>query len=335
MSNLYAASTAALTLALHSAHPGDVIRLAPKTYSALAVNGVTFTDGAVTITSADPKRPAVLTNFAVMDSQGLIFKDLDFAAAPDSPPSGAFKVQRSQNITFDHDVFHGPDGEIANAPTVGLYLFISTKVSVIDSEFRNLVNGLNLGAVTDALIDHNSFHDLRSDGIDGNESGPVKIIGNHFTGFYPKEFFDPSGKWLGGDHPDAIQFWTSNTKTPSHDLEIRDNVIVHGPDPKAGSVQGIFLTDQTNGPMAYRNVTVTHNLVIGPMGNGITVMSGHNVTVTDNDIYPLPGHKTWFRFSSLDGQTLKNNTVHEPVTDNGDAALAERAKHPNPGRLDR
>jgi hypothetical protein len=335
MSNLYAASTAALTLALHSAHPGDVIRLAPETYSNLAVNGVTVAGGAVTVVSADPKRPAVLTNFNILDSQGLTFKDLDFSAAHDSRRDGAFRVERSQDITFDHDVFHGPDGSVVDAPAIGLNLRNSSHVAVLDSEFRDFVLALAVSSVTDALVEHSSFHDIRSDGIDGTASGPVKIIGNHFSDFYPKESYDASGKWLGGDHPDAIQFWTALTPAASHDIEIRDNVIERGSGPQAAAIQGIFLTDQTKGALAYRNVTITHNLVIGPQGNGITLMGGHNVTVTDNDIYPYPDHKTWFRYADLDGQTLKNNTVHGTVTDNGAAARAERAKHPNPGRLER
>src|SRR5262245_56270150 len=70
-------NAAALRNALRSARGGDVIKLAPGTYADVRLTGVSIPGDGVVITSADPNQHAVLTNFSIIDSQGLRFQGLE------------------------------------------------------------------------------------------------------------------------------------------------------------------------------------------------------------------------------------------------------------------
>ena len=78
-------SVASLMTALASAQGGDQISLASGTYSGLSLQNFNFTS-AVTITSADPTKPAVFTNFTLANSSGMVFSQLDFNAAGSTDP---------------------------------------------------------------------------------------------------------------------------------------------------------------------------------------------------------------------------------------------------------
>ena len=86
------------------------------------------------------------------------------------------------------------------------------------------------------------------------------------------------------DHPDAVQFWTTNTKVPASDIIVEDNVIVRG---KGSPIQGIFFRDEL-GTLPYQNVTIADNLVIGALYNGITIMGGVGFKITGNVVAALP-----------------------------------------------
>ncbi len=70
-----------LIAALKAAKPGDTIALPTETYTGLAFRGINFAAPGVTITSADPTRPAILTNFNIgingESCSGLAFTRLD------------------------------------------------------------------------------------------------------------------------------------------------------------------------------------------------------------------------------------------------------------------
>jgi hypothetical protein len=126
-------SVTQLTGALSKAQNGDVIQLASGTYSNVFLSGYKIA-GNVTITSADPLHPAVLTDMLVKGSSGLTFKGLDLS----NPVPGkdfAFQVQTSSNITLDHLTVHGPNN-MGSGQEVGLMMVRgTTNVTVKDSEF--------------------------------------------------------------------------------------------------------------------------------------------------------------------------------------------------------
>ena len=103
----------------------------------------------------------------------------------------------------------------------------------------------------------------------------MTIDGNSFTSFHPH----------GNDHPDAIQFWTSNITGVTHDVSITNNTFTRG---DGAPVQGIFVKDEDF--QGYRNVTITGNAVVGELYNGIYVGAGdHMGRLEANLSRGLPG----------------------------------------------
>src|SRR5215217_3876545 len=112
MSVTTVATASALMSALQSAQGGDVIRLQAGTYSGLSFYHQDFGSG-VTITSADPLHPAVLTNFNMESVQGVAFSNVEFNVL--MPNYVGFNVYSSQNISLDHVTMHGSlDGNSSN-----------------------------------------------------------------------------------------------------------------------------------------------------------------------------------------------------------------------------
>ncbi len=96
------------------------------------------------------------------------------------------------------------------------------------------------------------------------------------------------------------------------------------------------------GTLHYTNVNIANNLLIGSGYNGIAVLGGQNVAITNNTLDSLPGdtNVTWVMVQSSDTVTASGNTAKSfifdqdthltetgdafnvAVTDNGQAALA-------------
>ena len=277
MATIIVTSTASLTSALKAAVGGDTIKLMPGTYSGLNVKALSFSSD-VTITSADPARPAVITNFTLTDVKGLTFTNLDMTA---NNPTGAassswaFAVSKSNDIHFNNIKFHGSlDGDSGNDMN-GLSISGSQNISVTNSEFQQFGRGLPASTSQNLDVSGNKVHHMRSDGFDFAAVGHVKLTNNSFRDFDP----------VGGDHPDAIQFWTSGTTVASHDILISGNVIMRG---DGANTQGIFLRDQI-GTLPYQRVTISDNLIVGTGANGIRVMGAKDLTVTGNELISFAG----------------------------------------------
>jgi Ca2+-binding RTX toxin-like protein len=262
-------TTAALQSALSSAHAGDTIRLQAGQYDGLAIKNLSFSQD-VTITSADPLHQAVLTNFGINHVTGLTISNVQMFA---NNPLGAygFSVLNSDNIHFDHVGLHGSlDGNAANDQN-GLLFQNSSNVSLTNSELQQLAHGVMVSTSSNVQLTGNAVHDMRVDGFDFAQVDHVTVTRNSFTSFHS----------VAGDHADAIQFWTTNTTAPSHDIMISDNVVTMG---SGTGSQGIFLRD-TNGSLAFQNVTISGNLIDGGNDpNGIRVIYANGLTVSGNTL---------------------------------------------------
>jgi Ca2+-binding RTX toxin-like protein len=299
-------SSAGLSAAVAAAHDGDTILLAAGDYGEVRLSGDHFARG-VTIASADSGAPAVLTGLKVTGSSGLSFSGLEFqvVAANGSNP---FQVSGSHDISFDHLDVHGSlDGNPQN-DTSAFLVRSSTDVAVTDSEFQQLANGFSHLDDTGLTIRGNSFHDIRTDSIHGGGSSNVTIDGNSFRDSYP----------VKGDHPDAIQFWTTNTTGAVHDITITDNVIERG----AGkAMQGVFLGNEKHLP--YVNVNIAGNLVSGGMYHGVFVKDAQSVHISDNIISGYTDMKSWIFLGDVKGATLDCNLANQFVRRGHNADLVE------------
>lgn len=265
-------TSAELNAAMAKAQSGDVIALAPGRYDGFAFKppAAPFVP-AVTITSADPARPAVLTDFSLGRFTGLHFRQIELQALPPAVPNTwAFRIAKAGDVAFDQVHVHGSlDGDAAN-DAYGLSLREIAGVSVTRSEFQQLGRALALGTGTDVEVSGNYAHDLRSDAFDFADVQRVKITANVVRNI----------RAVAPDHPDAIQFWTSGTTRPSTDILIGGNVLLRG---EGKGTQGIFLRDQV-GTLPYERVTITDNLLVGTGYNGIRIQGVRGLTLTRNEL---------------------------------------------------
>ena len=134
-------SSQALSQALQFAADGDVIKLSPGVYSGLNFKGLSFSQG-VTVTSADPKNPAVLTDLRLNNCDGLTFSSLDLSNTRNVDL--AFQVVASSNITLDHLDIHGTGTMAAALQARLMFIRNSTDVKVLNSEFSMGAHGLSV-----------------------------------------------------------------------------------------------------------------------------------------------------------------------------------------------
>jgi VCBS repeat-containing protein len=295
-------NSAGLMSALKSAHGGDTILLASGTYSAVSIYQFHPTS-VVNIQSASATNQAVITALSVNQSSNLKFTNITFTTSLYNAPTSTqapspFSVNSSSNISFNkitaYDTLADPQQAVN-----GFLIKGSAIISVTNSTFHNFYNAITELNNTNVVISNNTFHDLRSDGIDNGGSSNVVISGNSFTNF------DSVGPILGaGDHPDCIQFWTSNTTTDASNIVVSNNTYVRG---TGNWAQGIFITDQVG--LGYNNVTVTGNTIIGAAGNAIEIMSGHNVNVSNNTVEGYADYANFIRLENDTGVTANNNTT--------------------------
>jgi nitrous oxidase accessory protein NosD len=287
--------TSTLLSALKVAKGGDTIQLTSGTYDGAYFKHMTFSGAGVTITSANPGDPAVLSNTSLINIHGVTFTNLELTGK--APAYAGFIVRDSSDIHFDRVHVHGSlDGDASNDVN-GMQIVGSTNVTVTNSELEQLGRAIVVDESTKVTLSGNYVHDLRTDGFDFAEVGFIKVTDNIFRNFTA----------VGDDHPDAIQFFTTGTVKPSHDIQISGNVIMRG---EQGWTQGIFLKDNVGG-LSFERVSITDNLVVGTGHNGIRVWGAKDLTISNNELISFAGDymKTFFYVQNADQVSVTGNTA--------------------------
>ena len=146
----------------------------------------------------------------------------------------------------------------------------TNSISVSNSTFYNLHDGLSHFNGDGLSVTNNSFYHLFDDGVRGGGTSDVTISGNSFT----DQHFDATDI----AHPDAIQFWTTGTTAAVSNIIIANNTYTRG----AGNpAQGIFFRDELGG-LPYSNVKILNNTITGSLYNGIEVIDGTNFLISGN-----------------------------------------------------
>jgi hypothetical protein len=306
------AGPAALSAALLRARGGEVFGLAPGNYS-IDLQNRAFA-APVTLTSAIPDRPARIGWINLRSVSNLTFTRLEISrtAAPGEKLEAGYiaKVTGGANVVFDTNHFHGSLDNNARNDVNGLSFSGTRRAKVINNEFEQLGRGAVFGAIDDGVIANNKVHHIRSDGFDFIESIRLLIEGNSFSSF----------QQIPTDHPDAIQFWTANTKRPSTDIVIRSNQMLTG---DGYGFQGIFLRDEKE-LMPFARVTIENNLIIGSnMANGIYVSNGQDVKILNNTVVSPTDDKNpvWIRTIKVGNLETSGN-----VADVGGNKTPQQAK---------
>ena len=289
----------ALIAALKACAVSCVVTLAPGDWRNVNLDHIV---SHATITGPN----AVLHDLNLTNSSDLTFSNLDFSTAGAAPgPYGAlndnwFRVVHSSNITFDKIKAHGdPRGTLKDTANA-FFIRFSDKITISNSDFSHLHNGIGFLNDTHLTISHNYFHNLFDDAMRGGEVGWLHIDSNFCQSNHPDK--------TDTDHPDCLQLWTSNTKTASHDITVTNNRYDRG---TGNSTQFVFLGNEASIP--YENVTITGNESYGAGWNGIAVGDARNVTIKENRIIPScrleNGQVTVSRIviGKLDGAVVADN----------------------------
>lgn len=317
--------------ALAKARPGEVIRLAPGRYYPLRIQGVSF-ERAVTLAPADPARPAILAGLTIRASGGLVISGLELEVDP-AGAANQVQVVDSHDIELSDLSIHGSLNDDPGDDKNGLFIGGSDRVRVTRSEFQQLAFGIIQSQSSHLELSQNYFHDIRSDGITGAGSSFVLISRNYLTNFH----FRP------GDHPDAVQFFTKNSKEPAHDITVQGNVFIRG---SGAAAQGVFLGDEMKN-LPYQNVRILDNLFVGSMYNGILVSHAQGLEISGNVVASqgeftafikafnteggkITGNKAWqIACGGCRGVEQSRNGSQGMVSDGGKAVLRKwAADHP-------
>jgi hypothetical protein len=284
-----------LQSALASATGGETILLAAGHYGGMVwFDGRTKFDvthsaeAPVTIRSADAGNPAVFSQMRLYEVSGFTFEDLMFDytyKTGDNISGSPFKIIASDDLTFRGCTF---DGDVAVGRNIvddgygfgkGLVVTGGANFVFEENTIHSFHRGITCGGGENTVIRGNHIYDIRSDMMDFSAMRGVVIEDNDLHGL--------RSALLSADHPSFIQFWTTNTTTPSTDVVIRNNRIDIGTGDKGG---GIFMRNEEvdngrAGPeMYYRNILIEGNTIYGDYSHGITVGETAGLVIRNNAV---------------------------------------------------
>ena len=233
----------------------------------------------VTVTSDSATQHAVMDVLWVQNSSNLTFSELTLQHKPTvvGDHGATVAVKTSHDISFVHDeVMSNVDGSIQN-DAGGIQIDASSRISVLDSKFHDLHWSMLTRTSDHIVIAGNDVRMVR-EGFDFGGDSYVTIDGNLFTNFKPE---------LSGstpDHPDAIQFWTTNTTGSSH-IEISNNAFLFG---QAQPIQGIFFGNEGGNATRHSDVNILDNVYYGQSHHGISVYYADGVKIEGNSVLSAP-----------------------------------------------
>ncbi|MBM6575455.1 right-handed parallel beta-helix repeat-containing protein [Microvirga sp. SRT01] len=292
--------TAGLLNILKAAKSGDTVYLQPGVYASVNLNNIQI-NGNVTIASLNANKPAVFADLKINNSKGLTLSGVELDASVKKADMG-YQVLNSSNITLDKLYVHGTLNDNAADDVRALLVRNSTNVTVTNSKFEQLSDALSHIDSNRVTFSGNSFTGIRDNGIAGGGTSNLTIKDNYFTNF----------DHTGDIHPDAIQVWTTNTKTTTTDVTITGNVFDRG---TGDIVQGIFMRDPY-GTLPFERVTISGNTVIGAAYNGIYIDGGKDVTISDNTVVAVDGQPSWIGVLATTNARVTNNVASDYVYNN-------------------
>lgn len=270
-------ATLALAATLSGLMPGATVTLGPGPYDLIEIKGASF-DPPVTINAGTTH----VHGLRIWNSNGIVWRGGVLSAPKGRDGVGAnyygADIRRSQNLTFD-----------------------GVKVT-------EALRGMVVADTTGLVIRNAHFTGLRSDGLDVAGSSNVLLENNKFDDFAPVKATGSKadGTWKDGDHPDAIQLWTTPTNKRMTDITIRGNIV-------DGDTQGInFFGPRGDG---YGHVTVENNDVRISYPAAISVFACDDCSVRNNRVAPRPDSKFHpnIRFEQSSGKLCGNIMPATPI----------------------
>lgn len=292
------ASVDAVTQAIASARKPVTIRLQPGYYPKIEIIRQTGTSGQpVTIESADPRQRAVIGELTVAFAPSTIVRGVDFERQEGQEGRrylAFFRSSPGARVIDAH--FRGAlDSATPQIQDYALMLRDSDDSRVEQSRFSGLRYGIGFYNADRLVVARNEIRDMQTDGIRGEGSDDLLIVGNVIGDFHPAP----------KDHADGIQLWTNNQTEPTRRITVRGNLIARG---NGNFIQGIFIRD-TFSKLPFEQLNISGNLVIGANYNAIAVLGAKGVTIANNIVAGYPDQKSWIRFTKAQDAHLEGNSA--------------------------
>jgi len=282
LASITVGSNAELTSALNAAKGGERIVLRPGNYGAVIVQNRTW-QNPVTVESADPSHPAIISRFVAMDTSGMTLRNIEFTRplGNERPWSKIAEVTRGANIRFEGGSFYSTlDGDPSN-DMQGMMARGTKDLVVSGVKFRDLYVGFTCDDCVNSVIQNNDFSIMGMDAINIAGVRGAKIAGNVFHDFRP----------LPGVHPDAIQCWTTRKASGCKDVTIVGNTFRGDP---GHEFQGVFFGDEA-GVGGYDRIMIANNTFTCTMWHAVNIARGDDIQIANNRIFAGPNFKPWFR----------------------------------------
>ena len=154
-------------------------------------------------------------------------------------------------------------------------------VRIANMRIGGAVRGIVVAGSEGVVLVGNTLDSLVSDGINIVDSRQVRVEGNSCGNFSPTASkFENGVKISEGHHPDCIQAWSVQGKTPLSDIAIVNNT-------GEGRMQGVFFGNGTWGGVD--RLEVRGNRFRLAMPNGIVVTNARGAVVRDNVLETIQG----------------------------------------------
>lgn len=279
---------------LAAAKPGDTVRLRGDGWGDQVWRGVVKAAPGIVV-QPDNGQEIVFSSLTVARSEGITIRGIKVkAAAPQ-----AVKVLTVKRVTVEDCDISG-DSQL----TDGVWVRFSEDVTFRKCRFHDLKRGIFHEINQRFTVEDSDFREIWSDAMrGGKESDGVTLRRLNITNLH----------LVGGDHLDAIQFWTTNAKTPTKNILIEDVVYRRGTGDPA---QGVLIGNEADLP--YENVVVRRVAAVGGLYNGISLSGVINGVVEDSFVQPMAGavdakgnpvDKVWIQFRGSTGGVARNNVA--------------------------
>lgn len=269
-------SGTALISALRIARPGDTVLLASGNYGNVSLSGMNFA-GQVTVRSANPNADAVFTTLRITNVNNLVIDDIDISRPLSSTVglnTGALTINRSTNVSIVNSDLQGSLNNNAWDDGHGAVVTDSSRISILNSNFRQFDAATIFSRSTDVIFAGNSISETR-EGVNISQTRSGLFDRNHVTNMHPN--------YGAGDHPDAFQVQSGGANSmASTDLKFTNNIMIQG---SAGPVGGIFIRSETvdNG-VRHSNIVIENNYYEGAYRHAISVNNSDAVKVENNTV---------------------------------------------------
>ncbi|KAA5606463.1 hypothetical protein F1188_06245 [Roseospira marina] len=286
---------AELMAALQSVQGGETIVLEAGDYGDLHLNAedvpsLRDLDTTVTITSKDPRAPALFTGLEVTGADNLTFDHLQFSydAAPGAKWfERPFQVVDVDSVTFRHSTFLGDLAERTGTPVdgygtgFGLRIADSENITVESSVFATFRQGIVLSNVENSRVTGNAIFNMSGDGIKASELNKSLIEGNYVHDFHAS----PKDNW----HFDLIQIFSNVGRNirPSSDVTIRGNVLDSG---DGIATQSIFIGiggahgRRLDRDFHFQDILIENNLIHNAHLNAIAAATTDGLVIRNNTL---------------------------------------------------